>query len=102
MVAPLSDFDEDGMPDVWEAANGTDPLNPDNNVRHASGYTMLEMYLDYAMTHKTPMDDGYRPSEEGFEDLKSEDVNTQKILREGQLFIRRGEKVYTIQGMLVP
>ena len=102
VVAPLSDFDEDGMPDVWEAANGTDPLNPDNNVRHASGYTMLEMYLDYAMTHKTPMDDGYRPSEEGFEDLKSEDMNTQKILREGQLFIRRGEKVYTIQGMLVP
>lgn len=102
VVAALTDTDQDGMPDEWESANGCNPNVADNNVHHASGYTMLEMYLDYAMTHKTPMDDGYRPSEEGFEDLKSEDVRTQKILREGQLFIRRGEKVYTIQGMLVP
>lgn len=59
-VAPLTDTDLDGMPDAWETANGCDPDTPDQNTLHASGYTMLEMYLDYAMTHRTPMDDGYQ------------------------------------------
>ena len=86
------------MPDVWESANGCDPTTPDNNVRHASGYTMLEMYLDYAMTHKEPMDDGYRPSEEGLEDLKLEELKIQKFMRDGQLLIRRGNQIYTLQG----
>lgn len=98
VVAPLTDTDQDGMPDVWESVNGCDPTTPDNNVRHASGYTMLEMYLDYAMTHKEPMDDGYRPSEEGFEDLKFEDLKIQKFMRDGHLFIRRGNQTYTLQG----
>ena len=100
-VAAFSDFDSDGMPDFWEAANGTDPILPDNNTLHESGYTMLEMYLHYAMTHKEPMDDGYKPSKEGIEDLRYQISDlTQKILREGQLFIRRGEKIYTITGQL--
>ena len=98
VVAPLTDTDQDGMPDVWESANGCDPTTPDNNVRHASGYTMLEMYLDYAMTHKEPMDDGYTPSEEGLEDLKLEDLKVQKFMRDGQLLIRRGNQTYTLQG----
>ena len=98
VVAPLTDTDQDGMPDVWESANGCDPTTPDNNVRHASGYTMLEMYLDYAMTHKEPMDDGYTPSEEGFEDLRFEDLKIQKFMRDGQLLIRRGNQIYTLQG----
>ena len=98
VVAPLIDTDQDGMPDVWESANGCDPTTPDNNVRHASGYTMLEMYLDYAMTHKEPMDDGYRPSEEGLEDLRFEDLRVQKFMRDGQLLIRRGNQIYTLQG----
>ena len=79
VVAPLTDTDQDGMPDEWESANGCDPTMPDNNVRHASGYTMLEMYLDYAMTHKEPMDDGYRPSEEGLEDLRFERIGRFEI-----------------------
>lgn len=98
VVAPLTDTDQDGMPDVWESANGCDPTTPDNNVRHASGYTMLEMYLDYAMKHKEPMDDGYRPSEEGFDDLRFEDLKIQKFMRDGQLLIRRGNQIYTLQG----
>ena len=64
-AAPLPDSDKDGMPDEWESANGCNPNKADNNLRHASGYTMLEMYLDYAMTHKEPMDDGYKPAEQG-------------------------------------
>ena len=101
VVAPLTDTDSDGMPDEWESANGCDPTTPDNNVRHASGYTMLEMYLDYAMTHKEPMDDGYRPSEEGLEDLRFEDLKIQKILRDGQIFIQRGANTYTIEGQII-
>ena len=99
-VAAFADFDSDGMPDFWEAANGTDPINPDNNTLHESGYTMLEMYLAYAMTHKEPMDDGYQ-EQQALENVTDERLEVrEKILREGQLFIRRGEKIYTITGQL--
>ncbi|MBO4518695.1 MAG: hypothetical protein J5704_01500, partial [Paludibacteraceae bacterium] len=94
-AAAFADFDSDGMPDFWEAANGTDPINPDNNLRHESGYTMLEMYLDYAMTHKTPMDDGYQP--QGIQNTEYR-IQTQKILREGQLLIQRGDRIFNVTG----
>ena len=99
VVAPQLDTDLDGMPDEWEIANGCDPNTQDNNVRHASGYTMLEMYLDYAMTHKKPMDDGYREPE-GIENtsIYQDGVSSYKIFRDGQLLIKRGDKFYTLQG----
>ncbi len=96
VVAPLADTDLDGMPDVWESANGCNPQVADNNVRHASGYTMLEMYLDYAM-QKAPMDDGYQEPQ-GVENVQADNVQSTKILRDGQLLIQRGEKIYTLQG----
>ena len=96
----LSDLDADGMPDFWEALNGTDPLNPDNNTLHESGYTMLEMYLDYAMTHREPMDDGYTPSEEGIQNT-AHGTQAQKIIREGQIYIQRGSKTYTLEGQVI-
>jgi len=96
----LSDLDADGMPDFWEALNGTDPLNPDNNTLHESGYTMLEMYLDYAMTHREPMDDGYTPSEEGIQNTVH-GTQAQKIIREGQIYIQRGSKTYTLEGQVI-
>ena len=96
VVAPLADTDLDGMPDAWESANGCNPQVADNNVRHASGYTMLEMYLDYAM-QKAPMDDGYQEPQ-GVENVQADNVQSTKILRDGQLLIQRGEKIYTLQG----
>jgi len=43
----LPDTDGDGIPDAWEKANGLNPNDAaDGNKRHASGYTMLEMYLN--------------------------------------------------------
>ena len=99
-VEALVDTDKDGMPDEWEMANGCDPNIPDNNVRHEIGYTMLEMYLHYAMTHKTPMDDGYTPSSEGIQNTEY-GVQTQKILRDGQIYIQRGAKIYTITGLVI-
>ena len=88
------------MPDVWEIANGCDPNTPDNNVRHTSGYTMLEIYLDDAMHDKLPMDDGYKPSEEGVDSVAFK-VESNKILRDGQILIQRGAKIYTITGVVV-
>ena len=79
---------------------GTDPLNPDNNTLHESGYTMLEMYLDYAMTHREPMDDGYTPSEEGIQNT-AHSTQAQKIIREGQIYIQRGSKTYTLEGQVI-
>ena len=102
VVAPQLDTDLDGMPDEWEIANGCDPNTPDNNVRHASGYTMLEMYLDDAMHSKLPMDDGY-VEPQGLEEVESKKsrVESKKILREGQLFIQRGDRIYTVTGLEV-
>ena len=91
---PLADTDRDGMPDAWEIANGCNPNVADNNVQHASGYTMLEMYLNDAM-HKLPMDDGYKP--QGIETVEWS-TPSKKIFREGQLLIQRGDKIYTLQG----
>lgn len=99
VVAPLTDTDLDGMPDVWEVANGCNPEIPDNNVRHESGYTMLEMYLQYAITHKTAMDDGYKEPQ-GVESVEWRGEST-KILRDGQLLIQRGENTYTLQGQII-
>ena len=98
VVAALTDTDQDGMPDVWESANGCDPNVADNNVRHASGYTMLEMYLNDAM-HKEPMDDGYQEPQ-GVEEVNVQ-ITGQKILREGQLYIQRGDRIYTVTGLEV-
>jgi hypothetical protein len=99
VVAPLTDTDLDGMPDEWELANGCDPNTPDNNVRHESGYTMLEMYLDYAITHKEPMDDGYQEPQSI---LNTEyRTRSKKIIRDGHLYIQRGEKVYTVTGSYI-
>lgn len=96
VVAPQIDSDGDGMPDEWESANGCNPEVPDNNTLHESGYTMLEMYLDYAMTHKAPMDDGY--SLQGIEDVQSNKIQSTKIFHNGQLYIQRGENIFTIDG----
>ena len=94
------DTDLDGMPDEWENANGCDPTVADQNTRHESGYTMLEMYLDHAITHKQPMDDGYVEPEpsEGIQNTEFR-IQSKKILREGQIYILRGDKVYTPMGV---
>ncbi len=44
---PPVDSDHDGMPDEWELTNGLNPDDDtDRNVVDASGYTMLENYLN--------------------------------------------------------
>ena len=43
----LTDTDNDGMPDVWESANGSDPNTDDALKKAASGYTLIERYLNW-------------------------------------------------------
>ena len=43
----LTDSDQDGMPDVWENATGSNPLAADNNTVAADGFTLLEHYLNW-------------------------------------------------------
>jgi autotransporter-associated beta strand protein len=43
----LADSDQDGMPDIWENATGSNPLVADNNVVAADGYTLLEHYINW-------------------------------------------------------
>lgn len=99
VVAPQLDTDLDGMPDEWEIANGCDPNTQDNNVRHASGYTMLEMYLDDAMHSKLPMDDGYQEPQGIISPSLKGGEWGRRFIRNGQLFIQRGDKTYTVTGI---
>jgi len=51
---PAPDGDGDGMPDVWEAATGSDPAASDATTKGADGYTLLEHYVDWlAAPHAT-------------------------------------------------
>ncbi len=40
------DTDNDGMPDAWETANGTDPNKNDAMVKASNGYTNIENYIN--------------------------------------------------------
>jgi len=41
-----TDTDNDGMPDAWENANGTDPNANDATVKAANGYLNIENYIN--------------------------------------------------------
>lgn len=94
-VPALTDTDLDGMPDEWEQVFGLDPDNADNNRIHESGYTALEVYLHYAITGEN------LPGEmlpQGIEMTNDQLPVTNKILRDGHIYIQRGENVYTLEG----
>lgn len=42
-----TDTDNDGMSDAWESANGSDPKTDDALEKAASGYTLIERYLNW-------------------------------------------------------
>ena len=95
-AAALTDTDQDGMPDEWERLFGTAPDSPDNNRLHSSGYTALEVYLHYAMTGEI-LEGELLP--QGIETTQFQSPVTNKILRDGQLYIQRGDKIYTVTGL---
>ena len=43
---PRTDTDNDGMPDLWESANGTNPGVDDAMMITANGYTNIENYIN--------------------------------------------------------
>lgn len=49
-----SDVDRDGMPDIWETAQGLDKNNSDDRNHYTlhSDYTNLEVYLNSLITHQ--------------------------------------------------
>lgn len=94
VTAPV-DTDQDGMPDEWETANGTNPQMADQNTLHTSGYTMLEMYLDYAMQHRPMMEDHYGEPQ-AFN--QPSDATATKRVQNGFVLIERGEHTYTVMG----
>ena len=45
--APAADSDNDGMPDAWESANGTNPSTADDSLNTVnSKYTNIEVYIN--------------------------------------------------------
>jgi len=42
-----TDTDNDGMPDSWESANGSDPNADDAMTKAADGYTLIEHYVNW-------------------------------------------------------
>ncbi|HEY4107136.1 MAG TPA: hypothetical protein VGM44_24725 [Polyangiaceae bacterium] len=50
----LTDTDNDGMPDIWENANGSSASTDDAMKKAADGYTLIEHYLNWlAEPHAT-------------------------------------------------
>ena len=96
---PLTDTDQDGMPDEWELSNGCDPLVADNNALHETGYTMLEAYLHYAMTGTEIWAD--EDDDDDAVEVVYASEKVQKILRDGQIYIQRGAVIYTLQGQVI-
>jgi hypothetical protein len=62
---------------------------------------MLEMYLDYAMTHRPVMEDGYVDNTESIDQIQGNELQSAKVLKDRQLLIQRGGKTYTVQGSLI-
>ena len=91
-----TDTDKDGMPDEWEIAQGLNPNEADNNWVHTSGYTALEVYLHYAMSGQV-MEGSYSEAVEAVAPVRPAETS-KKILREGQLYIQRGAKTFTLTG----
>ena len=55
----LKDTDGDGIPDVWEIANGLNPNNATDGkatTLSQEGYTNLEVYLNELVNHLYPAD----------------------------------------------
>ena len=70
----------------------------DNSDVKASVYSNGVITMpDYAITISATFKEDIST---GFDNLES-DVKAVKVLRDGQIYILRGEKVYTIQGQLV-
>jgi pectate lyase len=56
---PLPDRDDDGIPDVWEVANGMDPDDPeDAHLIQEDGYTNFEHYLNALAAPALPNEEG--------------------------------------------
>jgi hypothetical protein len=51
---PVVDSDQDGMPDIWEKANGLNPNDPTDAVKdcNGDGYTNIEKYINGIDTKK--------------------------------------------------
>ena len=51
---PYIDTDKDGMPDVWEKANGLNPKDASDAVKdcNGDGYTNIEKYINGIDTKK--------------------------------------------------
>jgi len=63
------------------------------------GYTFVGWDKDFSNVHSNMSIYAlYEPNNEGIEDAQSDQVQNTKILRNGQIFIQRGEKIYTITG----
>lgn len=97
------DSDHDGMPDVWETANGLNPNDPeDRNKMTKSGYTALEVYLNELVGEIIPL--------EFDNDTAIDDVNAVSKIKinasYGQLYIYSelpvtNVKIFDIPGSLV-
>ncbi|MBQ7632187.1 MAG: leucine-rich repeat domain-containing protein [Paludibacteraceae bacterium] len=93
MILTYSDYDNDWysygwtMSSVWN--DGTEDL---------TGYKIISLDLSSATYYKWA-----QPSPTAIEDVNSSDnlVGTRKLLRNGQIYILRGDKTYTLTGQLV-
>jgi hypothetical protein len=53
------------------------------------------------MTHRPVMEDGYVDNTESIDQIQGNELQSAKVLKDGQLLIQRAGKFYTVQGIEV-
>lgn len=99
------DTDRDGLPDLYETAVGLDPADAaDGAALTTGGYTNLEVYLNGVADglidksqYETLAVVIPTPPTVGVEQIGAQ-LQGEKYMQDGMLYIRRAGKVYTILG----
>lgn len=69
------------------------------NGYHIEGWIIADNDVQYEFVYDGAITLTLPPiEEEGIEDIQQDNVQSTKVLREGQLYIIRGDKTYTMQG----
>ena len=102
-AAPARDGKGRNVPTAEQSANGWTYVvtGLEGNASYTYSVTAKDVNGNVLLKQSVDFSTG---DEQGIEDVQGDDVQCTKILRDGQIFILRGDKTYTLQGqeIIVP
>lgn len=85
-----------------QVEEGKDATAPDMSGRVREGYTFVGWDKDFSHVQSNlDIFAQYKPNTEGTEDIHIDDNSPKKVVVDGQIFILRSDKIYTLQGQEV-